>query len=179
MKKVLLIIAAGLLLVACNERLGHMERMAQNFSRETITVPSGLVQVFDGQSGAADLRENMPKMIYWFDSTQCSMCNAKRLAYLDPLYRLAETESPFDVLLVFSPEAKDAKKTVETMELFDLAHPVLIDMNQSFYKANPAMEDYPFFHRFYMDAKGHPKFVGDPISSEELWTVFEDVVRKK
>ncbi len=168
-----------MLLAACNERLGQMERMAQNFSRETITVPSDLVQVFDGKASVPEIRENMPKLIYWFDSTQCSMCNAKRLAYLDPLYRLAETETPYEVLLVFSPEVKDARKTVETMGLFDLAHPVLIDMNQSFYKANPAMEDYPFFHRFYVDAKGHPQFIGDPISSEDLWKVFEDVVRKK
>ena len=90
MKKVLLIIAAGLLLVACNGRKGELERLVQAFSKEEITVPDGLVRVFDGEIRPAESRKDMPKMIYWFDSTQCSMCNAKRLNTLDGLYALSE-----------------------------------------------------------------------------------------
>lgn len=169
---------AGMVLGACNERVGELERMAQAFSKEKITVPDGLVRVFDGETSAAEIRKDLPKMIYWFDSTQCSMCNAKRLSTLDKLFALSEEESPFEILLVFSPEIKDVKKTVETMSLFDLAHPVLVDINQSFMKLNPVMEEYPFFHRFYVDKKGHPQFVGDPISSDAMWELFEKTVQK-
>ena len=178
MKKVLLIIAAGLLLVACNGRKGELERLVQAFSKEEITVPDGLARVFDGEIRPAESRKDMPKMIYWFDSTQCSMCNAKRLNTLDGLYALSEKESPFEVLLVFSPEVKDVRSTLETMSLYDLAHPVLVDTDQSFIKANPSMEDYPSFHRFYVDKKGRPQFVGDPTTSETLWELFENTVRR-
>ena len=169
---------AGMILGACNERKGELERLAEAFSKEEITVPDGMVRVFDGEISPAESRKDMPKMIYWFDSTQCSMCNAKRLNTLDDLYVLSEKESPFEIVLVFSPEIKDVKSILETMSLFDLAHPVLVDTDQSFIKMNPAMEDYPFFHRFYVDKKGHPQFVGDPTSSQTMWDLFEKTARR-
>lgn len=182
MKRIIVILLCfliGIIISACNRKKSELERLVLAFSKETITIPDGLVRVFDGVIGSAEIRKDLPKMIYWFDSTQCSMCNAKRLNALDSLYVMSEETTPFDIMLVFSPEIKEAGKILETMSFYDLAHPVLVDMDQSFLRLNPAMEDYPFFHRFYVDKKGHPKFVGDPLSSDIMRELFKKVIRRE
>ena len=175
MKRIIIImlcVLTGMVSVACNEKKGELAQMAEAFAKEKIEIPDGLIQVYEGETRPVKIKKDQPKMIYWFDSTQCSMCNAKRLKTLDSLYVLSETVSPFDILLVFSPKTRDVKTTLETMSLYDLAHPVLVDVAQSFIQSNPALVNYPFFHQFYVDKNGHPRFVGDPTSSDVMRDLF-------
>lgn len=177
--KVLLCAIFMVIWSACNNRISQLERMAEDFGKETIKIPSDLVSVFGGEISPVEFRDDRAKMVYWFDSTQCTTCNAKRLDYLDPLYSLSEDLSSFEILLIFSPAVTDVKTIESTLCYYDLAHPILLDRNQSFYKMNPIMTEYPFFQRFYMDKEGHPKFVGDPVSSESMWTIFRKVAGSK
>lgn len=107
--------------------------MAEDFGKETIKIPSDLVSVFGGEISPVEFRDDRAKMVYWFDSTQCTTCNAKRLDYLDPLYSLSEDLSSFEILLIFSPAVTDVKTIESTLCYYDLAHPILLDRNQSFF----------------------------------------------
>ncbi len=142
-------------------------------------MPSGMVEVYDGEKRSAEIKSGLPKMVYWFDSTECSMCNAKRLGYMDRLYAKSLEYGPFEIMLVFSPPVNEATTTLETLSLYDLAHPIILDPGQLFIKANPWMEEYPFFHRFFVDEHGHPLFVGDPLSSDAMWAVFEKIIKQE
>lgn len=56
--------------------------------------------------------------------------------------------------------------------------PVYIDEFGEFYRQNKDFPSDRRFHSFLVDADGHPVFIGNPLSSEKLWEVFENTLSK-
>ncbi len=142
------------------------------FSKEVITIPSILTQIKNYEASSILIQEGKAKMVFWFDSTSCTTCNAKRLSYLDRLYELSDNSGLFDVLLIMSPHVSEVEELLAVLCLYDLDHPICIDVNQQFIKCNPQMRDYPHCHFFLLDSFGHPQFVGNPVDSYQLWELF-------
>ena len=147
------------------------------FSCETINLPAILTQIMDHETSSFIVPEENAKMVFWFDSTSCSTCNAKRLSYLDRIYQLSEENGKFEVLLIMSPRVAEVEELITILSLYDLDHPVCIDVDQRFMKNNPHLMEYPHCHFFLMDSSGHPQFIGNPVDSDQLWELFIDVVK--
>ena len=107
------------------------------FSKETIAIPSILTQIMDNETSSFIVPEDNAKMVFWFDSTSCSTCNAKRLSFLDRIYQLSEESGKFEILLIMSPRVAEVEELITVLSLYDLDHPVCIDVNQRFMKNNP------------------------------------------
>ena len=114
-----------------------------------LSVDSGHVSVYGPDSIAK------AKFVIFYGPEECGSCRIDRLEGLDTLYRLAETRRNFDVQVIFSPSQEQVQEIMELLRR----------------KAFFVPQDNRF-HYFLTDADGSPVFVGNPLYSNSLWTLF-------
>ena len=77
-------------------------------------------------------------------------------------------------MTVFSPRQEEYDEVMKQLILLDFPYPVYIDFSGSFRGGNAeTIPEDRRFHVFLMDVNGHPVFVGNPMSGEDLMVLFE------
>ncbi len=100
------------------------------------------------------------------------MCQISNLADITGLYELADSLDIFEVMTIFTPKKEEYDSVVKNLMVHDFEYPVYIDFTGSFRKINTGIPDDKRFHSFLIDSNGHPIFVGNPVASNELWSIF-------
>lgn len=74
-------------------------------------------------------------------------------------------------MIIISPNAENLDDIIHKLIEIDGKYPVYVDINSDFIQHNRIPEDARF-HSFLIDDKHKPIFVGDPISSDKLMSLF-------
>lgn len=120
--------------------------------------------------------ENRSRMIIYYDSMSCNLCEISHLQDLLKIYEVAEMMETFDVVTVFAPKAEEYNDIVTRLEDLAFEYPIYADKECSLLAHNPWIPAENYFHCFLTDRSGKPIFVGNPTASNNLWIVFNEAV---
>lgn len=76
-------------------------------------------------------------------------------------------------MIIFSPRQDDYDSVVEELMIHDFPFPIYIDFNGEFRKQNYFIPSDRRFHSFLLDGSGHPVFIGNPIASDSMSSLFD------
>ena len=145
----------------------------RSFMSETVSVPDNLQGI--APSGSFFYRDtsSLPKLIFYYDSSDCNECEIAHLGNLEWFYVRSAEERTFDVLTIFSPSSEDYAGVVELLEIQDFDYPVYVDFDGRFRRANSFIPDDRRFHSFLTDGTGRIRHVGNPSMSGSLEKSFD------
>lgn len=168
------VIASLLLLTiisSCVERRKVKDIMLE-FVTSDIIIPGDLDCIFNAETSMSCLDTlKSKKLIMYYDSLDCSSCRISHLFDIYPLYTMADT-SDFSVVTIFSPKRSDVENVRFQLMLSNHTIPVYLDKNGSFAQLNRNIPADQRFHSFLINEIGSVLFVGNPISNEQLHSVF-------
>lgn len=175
--KVILTVSLVLLsLVSCGARQ-EVRKVLSAFMDTEIVLPGDMEVYEDGTFSMAVMDSLCPvKMIIYYDSTECSGCRISHLIELEALYADASEDGRYDVVTVFSPGVEALEEVRLQLAVQDFSFPVYIDTYGSFAEENGSIPEDERFHSFLTDRDGHPVFVGNPVGSERLQGLFQEVL---
>lgn len=172
----IIVCAVSLLLsVSCNRQ--YIANTLVEFTKSEIFFPKNMEVCADGTFSMAVMNSLRPvKMIIYYDSTECSSCRISHLIELEALYADASEDGRYDVVTIFSPGVESLEEVRLQLAVGDFSFPVYIDTYGSFAEANGSIPEDERFHSFLTDEDGHPVFVGNPVGSERLQGLFQEVL---
>ena len=132
----------------------------------------------DEVSQMDDSLRNVPKMIVFIDSTECSKCRISNFIRYEPAFALSDSTRAFKMMLLLSVRKKDLAGILEHVELIDLPFPVFFDTDNAFRRDNPVVPDDTRFHSFLVGKDNVPIFVGDPSVNEKMEGLLREAVEK-
>lgn len=163
-------------LSSCSERRRLSRELAQ-FTSGTIVIPSSLHKVLSGKVTAeTSICQDLPVMIMYNDFRTCNLCQITHLHDRAPIYALSDSLGTFAVMTIFSPDCGEYEEVVAALIEHDFDFPVYIDPSGDFARFNSCIPEDTRFHCFLVDRESRPIFVGNPVSSTELWDLFIQVL---
>jgi len=173
MGRVRMIILLGLLLCigGCSNK--RIREALESFLSQEVSFPSTLICCSGGTDGVNPLRDSIPKLIIYVDSTQCSSCRVSHLSEYIPLYDDALRSGRYTLAIILSPPVSEYGHIAHLLELYKYPFPVYLDKDHSFRKENGFIPDDIRFHAFLTDRSRRPVLVGDPVRSDRLRNLFE------
>ena len=174
-KITLLLSFFSLLFYGCAEH--QTKKLMKDFMRAEIVLPEDLHSVENRNMSTESVFPEIPTLIIYHDSLECSTCRISHLMDYSGLYEMADT-SGFQVVTVFSPRQEEYDEVLRQLMVHNFPYPIYIDFNCSFRNRNTAIPEDPRFHSFLIDKDRHPVFVGNPTASDDLWKVFEKTLAK-
>lgn len=166
------LLALALIVVSACEN-ARLRAVYDAFCQENITIPQDLLLVQDGELLDSYTIPEVPRLVYYLDSNQCSVCNITKLQKLhvdpsEPLYVASIVQLP-------QKDREYVKMTIEYAGL-DVDASVFLDENDSFIKNNPFLPDDRRFHTFLLDPDGNIRLVGDPTAGDKLEKMFQETI---
>lgn len=134
--------------------------------------PSGFQKISGRNQSFISSRSELPVFVIYHDSLSCNLCQIGHLADITGLYELADSLGIFEVMTIFSPGKEEHNSVVKNLMVRDFEYPIYVDFIGNFRKTNTGIPDNRKFHSFLIDGDGHPVFVGNPVASNELWSLF-------
>ena len=163
---------------SCSEEK-KIEELLQGFMRKKIYLPETLEMVYEHQIKKVAINADYANLVIYFDSTECSKCIINKLFIYDKLYEYEVNSNKFNILMIFSPRDEEYDAVVTELMVADYLYPIYIDYRGEFSKHNTSIPTDRRFHSFLLDKDGHPVFVGNPVSNETMWNLFENALEKE
>lgn len=179
LKSIVTIIVLSVL-ISCSDRY-NVKRTMVEFTKSEIILPDRLTFVKNGECSTINSSEliNDNMLIIYVDSTSCSACKISHFLDMLPIYQLADSANlNFSVMAIFSPKIENMNEVELQLKLLDFPYSIYIDQNQKFAKTNNIPSDKRF-HDFLISSDGKVKYVGNPLASEDLMSVFLDITSIK
>lgn len=124
-----------------------------------------------------DSFEHNPRMIIYVDSSSCTSCRIDKLVMYNRLYQLSEECGAFQLFVCFSPGRSDKDALTKLLCRYNYPFPIYIDEDNNFLERNSFLPKDERFHNLLTDKHGFPVFVGDPVSDERLFRLFEQHIQ--
>lgn len=178
MRKVILIFICFICFVGCGNR--DLRNQMRAFMSREIVLPSVMSEICSGKiRGVDNMVIDVPTLIMFYGKEECSLCAISHL--YDDLSGFQKINDVMGckVIILFSlttvEEVLDVPSHIKDL---NFPFPVYIDEFGEFYRQNKDFPSDRRFHSFLVDADGHPVFIGNPLSSEKLWEIFENTLSK-
>lgn len=175
MKKhwIILSLLALVLFLSCCSNNRRLSGTLREFRATEIKTSVGIERVHDQNIVTCVPDSVKARFVIYHDSLTCSNCQINHLYDEIELYKLADSLDAFDVLTIFSPRDEEYDDVMKNLMLFNFPYPVYVDTYGVFRKANECIPADARFHMFLLDITGHPVFVGNPLATDNLWSLFE------
>jgi lipoprotein len=173
--KLLGFIAISILLFAGCERK-KIARELKAFCSTEIIIPSELQKVYMRNISNYHYDGKDAILVNYYDSTSCSSCRISHLVDLLEIYEIGDQHPEFQVMTIFSPAEDKYDELMAELMHRDFQYPVYVDFAGEFKKINPHIPEDERFHSFLVDRNMKPVFVGDPVTGQDLWKLFEMVL---
>lgn len=160
-------------LISCGDR-ANIKRAMSEFIDTEIIIPGDLDCIYNRQLSKInkDTLKSLQFVVYC-DSLECSACRISHISDLYPLYDMADTSS-FSVIMVFSPKLSEVSDVQNQLKIANHPIPIYIDVNRTFSQLNKSIPSDHRFHYFLLNENNRPEFVGNPLSSTQLFTLFSE-----
>lgn len=172
--RLILVLILASSIVSCENM--RIWREMKAFMRSEIVLPEDLHHVCGRSMSTSSTFGDVPVLVIYHDSLECSSCQINHLFDNISLYEKADT-SGFSVVTVFSPRQEEYDEVLTQLVNLGYPYPVYIDFSGSFRKGNSgSIPEDRKFHTFLMDRDRHPVFVGNPMLGDDLMKLFDKAV---
>lgn len=177
MRKIFIVVLYLSLISGCARH--RISKELRDFSRATVAMVDGMQSVCHRNisSSVWDNSNNKIRFVMYHDSLSCSSCQISHLNDYLYIYEKADTMS-FEVLTIFSPRQDEYDEVIKRLMILDFPYPVYVDFDGSFRRANLCIPEDARFHSFLLNKEGHPVFVGNPIASDSMSSLFDRALEK-
>ncbi|MCM1177422.1 MAG: hypothetical protein NC308_01815 [Clostridium sp.] len=165
----------GILTSSCSDR--QVANELRSFRNSEIMTSIELEKVYGREIVPCVSEKSCARLIIYHDSTACSNCQISHLYDNIDLYEISDSLDAFEVMTIFSPREEEYDNVMKELVQVNFPYPVYVDTYGTFMEANSCIPADARFHTFLLDRDGHPVFVGNPMSSQDLWTLFEKALR--
>lgn len=134
-----------------------------------------LVEVESGiECGECRINDSIPKLIVYFDSTECSSCRISELnRYNDMFYQSLSQRHIFRPIVIFAPLKNDMQAVKNLLEYYAFPHTIYLDKDNCFYKCNKSViSNDKRLHTFLTDEANNIILAGNPIGNSELMELY-------
>lgn len=169
------ILSYAVVIASCS-RL-ETRREMKTFFKSTVITPETLGRIYDRNIVFDGLPKDIPMLIIYNDSTECNSCQINQVTLLEPIFELSDSLQSFKVIPIFSPSQEEYDATVEQLIMLNFKYPLYIDTFRDFGRLNDCIPENRRFHCFLINSEGKPVFIGNPIASDALKTVFIKALR--
>lgn len=119
-----------------------------------------------------DSLRNVPKLIVYVDSSECTTCRIAHISQYDQVFRISEEKGTFDVVLLLYNIDQSGIPLTRYLSDVEIGYPVYVDEENVFRSLNPVVPDDRRLHTFLIGTNGTPLCVGDPSTSGQMLDVF-------
>lgn len=144
----------------------------KEFVKQTITIPSDLVAITNGEEHVMGDVPDLPVMIFFHDSLSCSSCQIAHLADIQSIYELSDSLGTFEVMTIFSPSLKEYDDVLRELKMRKFRYTIYIDKLGSFGLLNSFIPLDERFHNFLINEYKYPAYVGNPVGNNQLHDLF-------
>jgi len=159
---------------ACSEQTKLSQELA-TFMNQTIAFPKHFLKVESGKVELSRVDLDKQILVLYSDALSCNLCLINHLHEKIPIYELADSLKTFTAMTILSPKEEEFEEIITGLLDRNFNYPVYIDTGDFSYLNTCIPEDHRF-HSFLINQEKKPIFVGDPISSINLWDLFCKVV---
>ena len=140
----------------------------------TIVLPDKITCVSNGEVfPMPDSLRHKPKLLVYIGPEECTTCRISHFWNYQELFELSENTDKFEMMILMADTTFVSIPLTRYLSDQDFPYPVYVDVGKNFMTDNPHIPDDARMHSFYLGGDGHPKFVGDPSSSEQMLSVFK------
>lgn len=175
---VLSLTAFACLSISCNSKKTEIRKELGEFTKATVTIPDNM-DCIDGLN-VKEYKDTTKKakLVIYYDTLSCQNCSISHLSQMEPLFERSRKSGAFDVLIIFSPRPEECANVTTEIATLEFDFPVFVDTYGEFRNNNKCIPTDDRFHSFLLDKEGHPIFVGNPLDSKQLETLFTNIVNK-
>lgn len=177
----IVLLAAILLCCGCKNGIRHFstDTLAEEdeFSMidsslfgKTLVVPFESFHKFDSRNESEhnvsdnSCRQNNLRLVIYVGSRGCTACRLKAFYVWDDFINMLDVNN-IDFYFIVRPEKKETLRAMaEALDQTYFSHPVYLDADNAFMKANSFLPDKYTVTSFLIDRSGTILFDGDPIS---------------
>ncbi len=178
----ILLIAASILLSACNSQKKEIQEKIEQMQSSKIIIPYEKMECWtsDSLKSSAFWKHAKLKLVYYADSVSCSSCLLQKAAKSDFLLRMETlSDNEFCNVFIATPKGKAKKKLKYAFEGGLIPRTIFVDTADVFMLANPKIPSETMFHTFLLDEKDSVILVGNPLRGQEIEDMIVAVVEKK
>lgn len=152
-----------------------MKEEYDSFVNSRILLPDDLCLIANGEVVEHGSFEDKPVLIIYIDSTECSVCKAKSVRAFENIFAMSDSTGLFETMVIVSPNKSSTNIIIEDLLFTDLSYPIYVDISQSFARNNLLPRDKRM-HIFLMNKSHTPVFVGDPLLSNQMMSLFKESI---
>ena len=160
-----------------SEELIAIKQLLVSFMNCNINFPERVVVV---EKGTVMLKEmpvfQEPVLVYFMGSKDCFECEIAHLQDLIPIFRKAEKDTRFQVIIILAPEDGYLDHVLHDLNLAVFPYPIYVSLNSEWARQSGIPGD-PRFHTFLLDENKHPCLVGDPLSDKHMMKLFNKTLK--
>lgn len=161
-----------------NEKQRQLKEDVVAFETQHIVIPPGLLCVKSGQTLTDWELEDLPHLVYYYDSTECVGCRLQHVINLSPLFQEESYGEKYDIIPIFAPRVEDREDISQEAKYVLHDHPLYLDLDGLFLKENSRMPSDSRFHCFLLNREGYPIFVGDPTANPKMRRLFTKIEKR-
>lgn len=176
MRRILLIMVLCFLAVASTGcKKARLRAQLKELMSSTIVLPEKITCVYNGEVfPMPDSLQNRPKLIVYIDSTECTTCRISRFGAYRFLFDRASQTGQISVCLLLANTSFGVIPLDRYLADRELDFPVFIDEENVFLKMNPLMAMDECFHSVFVDERGTPQIVGDPVVNDGVLSIYKE-----
>ena len=170
----LFVISSILLFFSCEKN--KIKKQAKLLYTQEISFPATMLCLEGEKYKFLDLCESHPRIVIWYDSTECSICRINDLHKYKSFEQYCQNLAfgP-DVIFLFSPTRETVSQLCEEAPSNTKLHdyPIYIDTANMFAKLNPCIPENKLMHSFLLDATSLVSLVGNPIQNQAMFDLYK------
>ena len=173
-----LIALCFLIFVATGCKKARLRAQLKEMIGATVVLPKKINCIYNGELfPLPDSIRNMPKLIIYVDSVNCTTCVLSKLFQFDHLSELSKETGAFLPFVLISPKHNETASIEHYLKEDRLVIPVNIDVETCFRLENPIIPSDDRFHFLFTDKNGKLLWVGNPQSSDRVYSTFSKLIQ--
>ncbi len=169
--KGVLLIFLLVLSVGCEQN--RFRKELREFMDRRIFIPGDMLKVYKGGVVTDVIGNELPLMVFYNSASSCTSCALTYLKERSDSLLALERAGKCRVAVIFSPYPEFVEEILNSAREMDCDFPIYFDCNDNFEELNAQFPEDLRFHCFLLGLDGHPVFVGNPLLTNELHTVFD------
>ena len=166
-----------IVLNSCNQY--RLKNNIEKLYKQEIALPNNMMSFEGERIQILDFSEKKPRIVIWYDSTECGLCKLHTLPIYQDIEEYCRTLTcTIDIVFLFSPTRETVSQLCEEAPSNTKLHdyPIYIDTANMFAKLNPCIPENKLMHSFLLDATNHVVLVGSPIQNQAMFDLYKKTI---
>ena len=163
------------LLCSCGEK--RIAKEMEKFSGQQIILPANLTKLGSEDTLLANLTEVPIKLIVWYDSRDCVLCEATSMYEWDHIAKSVDSLTQwFRMAFIFTPKEENLRQVRISLRPYRFKYNIFVDQSATFSKQNKLPRNR-LLHTFLLDKNNKVVLVGNPQRNPSLWRLYKRTIQ--